>query len=57
MGWEGMRSRLDAASRAKVGADAPERSHVETPPTPGAGTCLLCGVIRTVLQQGWGRPR
>lgn len=57
MGWEGMRSRLDAASRAEVGADALERSHGETPPNPGARTCLLCGGIRTVLQQGWGRPR
>lgn len=57
MGWEGMRSRLDAASRAEVGADVLERSHGETPPNPGARTCLLCGGIRTVLQQGWGRPR
>lgn len=47
-----MRSRLDAASPAKVGADALERSHVETPPNPGARTCLLCGVIRMGLQQG-----
>lgn len=57
MGWEGMRSRLDATSRAKVGANALERSHAETPPSLGAGMCLLCGVIRTVLQQGWGQPR
>lgn len=53
-GWEGMRSRLDAVGQAGVGV---ERSHGETPPAPAARMSLLHGVIRTGLQQGWGRPR